>query len=119
MPYACPNCRNRMRFYRIEQYPVAVKLDPQTGEMMEQVSPDDPLLIPYRGEMVRMQCGVCGIAENESVFAKRGQQTSLQHHAQNVQQPFISKTMNIGQHQLLPPAAMSDNRSNINKQFRL
>jgi hypothetical protein len=69
-PYACPSCRNKSRFHILEQNPVAVKLDPQTGEIMEYVNATDPLHLPYRGEARRIQCAVCGVTDAETLFAK-------------------------------------------------
>lgn len=69
-PYACPSCKNRSRFYLLEQHPVAVKIHPQTGAIMEELGENDPFMVPYRGESMRLQCGVCGITENERAFAK-------------------------------------------------
>lgn len=69
-PYACPSCKNRSRFYLVEQHPVAVKLHPQTGELLQQIDHNDPFLLPYRGDDLRIQCGVCGVVENETTFSK-------------------------------------------------
>ncbi|UOF91367.1 DNA alkylation repair protein [Fodinisporobacter ferrooxydans] len=69
-PYACPSCRNKSRFYIMEQSPVSVKLHPQTGELVEYISAGDPLQQPYRGEMRRIQCAVCGVTDGAHVFAK-------------------------------------------------
>jgi hypothetical protein len=68
-PYLCPHCgTNRSRFNIIEQIVHAVKKDPHNGEIVAEVSPNDPLHYPYRGEKVRVQCGVCGIVEAEDLF---------------------------------------------------
>lgn len=75
-PYLCPNCKtNRMRFNIIEQVPRSVRLDPQTGEVIAQLSPDqlDPFHLPYQGESYRVQCGVCGVIEREESFIKMAQ----------------------------------------------
>lgn len=70
-PYRCPSCgTNRSRFNLIEQIVSSVKKDPQTGEVMANIADGDPLHIPYRGETLRVQCGVCGLIESEERFIK-------------------------------------------------
>lgn len=70
-PYRCPACgTNRSRFNLIEQVVTAVKKDPHTGAVMAQIAEGDPLHIPYRGEAMRVQCGVCGLTESEERFVK-------------------------------------------------
>lgn len=72
--YLCPSCgTNRSRFNLIEQVVQPVRKDPQTGEIVEILSFDDPFQLPYQGEKYRVQCGVCGLIESEHVFVKRGQ----------------------------------------------
>ncbi|GGA41274.1 hypothetical protein GCM10007416_12830 [Kroppenstedtia guangzhouensis] len=71
IPYLCPACgTNRTRFNLIQQTVRPVKKDPQTGEIMEEVDASDPLQAPYRGEELRVQCGVCGVVETEQRFVK-------------------------------------------------
>jgi hypothetical protein len=70
-PYLCPACgTNRSRFNLIEQVVHPVKKDAVTGEIVEVLSPDDPLQHPYQGERIRVQCGVCGIIEDEIRFIR-------------------------------------------------
>lgn len=77
-PYLCPACgTNRSRFNMIEQIPLAVKKDARSGEIMERVSDTDPLHFHYRGAQYRVQCGVCGIIENEELFIKNAQRNPL------------------------------------------
>lgn len=74
--YLCPTCKsNRMRFNIIEQNPRSVRLDPQTGEIVGELSPEelDVFHQPYRGEAYLVQCGVCGTIENEERFVKMAQ----------------------------------------------
>lgn len=75
--YCCPNCRtNRSRFNIIEQNAYAVKLDPQTGEVVEKyVAGLDPgpFHKMYTGPERRLQCAVCGLNENEQTFIKFGE----------------------------------------------
>ncbi|MGZ4031878.1 MAG: hypothetical protein ACXVP2_06945 [Tumebacillaceae bacterium] len=72
-PYACPNCRNKMRFHLIDQHPVSVKLDPATGEITEHVSPDDLMSQPYKGETRLVQCAICGTNGGSLLFEKAAQ----------------------------------------------
>ncbi len=67
--YLCPACgTNRSRFNIIEQVIHAVKKDPQTGVILEYLSPDDPLQYKYQGPLRRVQCGICGMIEAEDLF---------------------------------------------------
>jgi hypothetical protein len=76
-PYLCPSCgTNRTRFNLIEQVVYPVKKDPRTGEITERIGLDDPLQIPYTGELLRVQCGVCGLVEPEERFVKMAQNSS-------------------------------------------
>jgi rubredoxin len=77
-PYLCPSCgTNRSRFHVIEQVVQSVRKDPKTGEIVGSISPDDPLYIPYSGEKVRVQCGVCGLIESELRFIKAAERNRL------------------------------------------
>ncbi|AZB43240.1 DNA alkylation repair protein [Bacillus sp. FJAT-42376] len=72
-PYLCPGCKtNRSRYHLLEQHPQAVKLNPQTGEVMEEYSSSslDPFHLPYKGTAKRVQCGSCGLIEDEMSFIK-------------------------------------------------
>jgi len=75
-PYLCPTCKsNRMRFTIIEQTPRYVRLDPQTGELVSELTSDqlDAFHQPYRGDAFLVQCGVCGTTESEERFVKMAQ----------------------------------------------
>lgn len=78
-PYLCPNCKtNKTRFNIIEQNARPVKMDPHSGEITEELSNDnlDAFHLAYRGAPYRVQCGVCGLIEDEQSFIKRAE-----HHA--------------------------------------
>lgn len=73
--YCCPNCKtNRSRFNLIKQEAQSVKLNPRTGEIEETYTEDqlDPFHVPYRGSAYRIQCGLCGLVEDEERFIRFG-----------------------------------------------
>lgn len=75
-PYRCPNCRtNKSRFNIIKQVAESVKLDSTTGSVMQTYESGnlDPFHLPYRGPEYKIQCGVCGLIEDERMFAKFGE----------------------------------------------
>ncbi|HHY22359.1 MAG TPA: DNA alkylation repair protein [Bacilli bacterium] len=74
--YLCPNCKtNRSRFHLIKQHPIAVKLDPKSGEIISEYGQNelDPFHLPYQGPETRVQCGSCGLIEDETLFIKKAQ----------------------------------------------
>ncbi|QQK76808.1 DNA alkylation repair protein [Salicibibacter cibarius] len=71
--YVCPRCQtNRSRFHIMEQVPKAVKMDPQSGEVVQEFEQEqlDPFHIPYSGPNYRIQCGACGLNEDERLFMR-------------------------------------------------
>lgn len=69
-PYRCPNCKsNRSRFNMIQQVAQSVKLDPQTGNLIEEHALS-PFHLVYNGPSYRIQCAVCGLIEDEYTFLK-------------------------------------------------
>lgn len=75
-PYLCPSCKtNKSRFNIIEQVAKPVKKDPQTGEIMEEYSEETlpAIHVRYKDNSPRIQCGACGVIEEEITFIKRAQ----------------------------------------------
>ncbi|MCM3716414.1 DNA alkylation repair protein [Halalkalibacter oceani] len=76
-PYLCPNCKtNRSRFNLIEQVATPVKIDAQSGDILESYDAGEagPFHLPYRGPQLKVQCATCGLIEDEQMFIKRAQQ---------------------------------------------
>ncbi len=78
-PYRCPNCKtNKSRFNIIKQVAEPVKLDPETGQIIETYDAENPgpLHLPYRGPEYKVQCGICGLVEDERMFIKFGESSA-------------------------------------------
>ncbi|MBO9129214.1 DNA alkylation repair protein [Bacillus sp. 165] len=79
-PMLCPSCKtNRTRFNMIEQKVKAVKLNPQTGSVVEEFAEENagPFHMAYQGPAYRVQCAACGLIENQETFVKHAQHHSL------------------------------------------
>ncbi|HLQ71700.1 MAG TPA: DNA alkylation repair protein [Bacillota bacterium] len=80
-PYCCPNCKtNRSRFNVIEQHARPIKIDPQTGDVVKDYSEEnvEAFHITYDGPKWRVQCGVCGIVDDEYSFIQYGTYSNQQ-----------------------------------------
>ncbi|MFS0781548.1 DNA alkylation repair protein [Bacillus sp. 1P06AnD] len=73
--YRCPQCKtNRTRFNLLEQVPHPVKLDPQTGDIIQEYSngQTEPFHITYNGPDIRVQCAACGLIDSAQTFEAYG-----------------------------------------------
>lgn len=69
--YLCPNCKtNRSRFNLIKQMATPIKVDPKSGEVTSGYNNENnaPFHVQYQGPDLRVQCGVCGLIEDENTF---------------------------------------------------
>ena len=74
-PYCCPNCKtNRSRFNIIEQVARSIKMDPESGNIIEEYSSENlsPFHLSYHGPTYKVQCAACGLIEDERTFIKFG-----------------------------------------------
>ena len=60
-PYRCPNCRtNKSRFNLIKQVPQSVKMDPNTGSIIQEFTFEElsPFHMAYKGPELKVQCAL-------------------------------------------------------------
>lgn len=70
--YHCPNCKtNKTRFNLIKQEAIPIRMDADTGSILTKYTPESlsPFHLQYQGPSFKVQCGVCGLLENEEMFA--------------------------------------------------
>ncbi|CDQ18598.1 hypothetical protein SAMN05192559_101790 [Halobacillus karajensis] len=79
-PYLCPNCKtNRSRFNLLQQEAKAVKMNPRTGERDQEYNSEnmDPFHMSYQGPEMKVQCGACGLVEDEKSFIAYAEHNQL------------------------------------------
>lgn len=79
-PYLCPNCKtNRSRFNMIEQVVKYVKLNPNSGEIVNEYDENElqPYHLSYNGPQYKIQCASCGLIEDELTFIKHAQMKNM------------------------------------------
>ncbi|WP_054636027.1 hypothetical protein [Thalassobacillus sp. C254] len=67
--YRCPSCKAKSRFNVIEQVAKSVKFNPDTNQYLL-IETLEPYHLPYNGPEKRVQCGSCGVIEDEIRFVK-------------------------------------------------
>ncbi|WP_096434976.1 DNA alkylation repair protein [Alteribacter populi] len=67
--YKCPSCSAKTRFNVIEQVVTPVKWNADEESYL-QVEKQEPFHITYQGPDKRVQCGSCGLVEDEIRFQK-------------------------------------------------
>ncbi|GAA0348865.1 DNA alkylation repair protein [Bacillus horti] len=75
--YCCPSCQSKSRFNVINQVVTPIKVSWPTGEteVLEQL---EPYHVQYQGPENRIQCGSCGLIEDELRFEKMAQRMKPQ-----------------------------------------
>ncbi|WP_249414003.1 DNA alkylation repair protein [Alteribacter keqinensis] len=75
--YMCPSCRAKTRFNVIDQVVTSVMWNNDDG-VYEEVERQEPFHLTYQGPDKRVQCGSCGLVEDELRFIKMAENANNQ-----------------------------------------
>ncbi|WP_026689601.1 hypothetical protein [Alteribacter aurantiacus] len=75
--YMCPSCKAKTRFNVIDQVVTSVMWNGEEGSY-EEVERQAPFHLAYQGPDKRVQCGSCGLVEDEIRFRKMAENANNQ-----------------------------------------